>query len=177
MDSFEQLCQHRRSIRKYTNQSVEQEKIDYMLRCALMSPSAKRTCPWEFIVTRDEAKLRPLAGCRTYGSQMFNTATAAIIIALDPTLCDNTWMADGAIAAEHILLAAAEQGVGACWCHVYEREGAPELTRRLFGIPEDKIVLCAIALGYPDEERQNYDISKLKYDKIHNETYHSDNSR
>ena len=177
MESFEQLCQRRRSIRKYTDRPVEQEKIDYMLRCALMSPSAKRTCPWEFIVTHDETKLRPLAGCRTYGSQMFNTAKAAIIIALDPTLCDNTWMADGAIAAEHILLAAAEQGIGACWCHVYEREGAPELTRTLFGIPEDKIVLCAIALGYPDEERQNYDISKLKYDKIHNETYHSNNSR
>ena len=102
---------------------------------------------------------------------MFNTATAAIIIALDPNLCDNTWMADGAIAAEHILLAAAEQGVGACWCHVYEREGAPELTRQLFDIPEDKIVLCAIALGYPDEERQKYDLAKLKYEKIHNEKY------
>ena len=171
MDSFEQLCQHRRSIRKFTNQPVEQEKIDYLLRCALMSPSAKRTCPWEFIVTHDEAKLRPLAGCRTYGSQMFNTATAAIIIALDPTLCDNTWMADGAIAAEKILLPAAEQGLGASWSHVHEREGAPELTHRLFGIPEDKIVLCAIALGYPDEERSSYDLSRLKYEKIHNEQF------
>ena len=177
MGSFEQLCQRRRSIRKYTAQPVEQEKIDYMLRCALMSPSAKRTCPWEFIVVRDEAKLRPLAGCRTYGSQMFNTATAAIVIALDPTLCDNTWMADGAIAAEHILLAAAEQGVGACWCHVHEREGAPELVKRQCEIPEPFEVLCVIALGYPDEERQNYDLTKLKYDKIHNETYSSNHSR
>ena len=177
MDSFLELCRHRRSIRKYTNQPVEQEKIDYLLQCALMAPSSKRTNPWEFIVVRDEAKLRAMSGCRTYGSQMFNTATAAIIIALDPTLCDNTWMADGAIAAEHILLAAAEQGVGACWCHVYEREGAPELTRRLFDIPEDKVVLCAIALGYPDEEKQNYDLTKLKYDKIHNETYHCNNGR
>lgn len=177
MGTFLDLCQKRRSIRKYTAQPIEQEKIDYLLQCALMSPSAKRTCPWEFIVVRDVAKLRPLAGCRTYGSQMFNTATAAIIIALDPTLCDNTWIADGAIAAEHILLAAAEQGLGACWCHVHEREGAPELVRRLCHIPEDKMVLCAIALGYPDEERQNYDLTKLKYEKIHNETYSSDNGR
>ena len=64
---------------------------------------------------RNEAKLRALSGCKTYGAQMFDTATAGIIIVLDSTLCDNTWMADGAIAAEHILLAAAEQGLGACW--------------------------------------------------------------
>ena len=177
MDSFEQLCQRRRSIRKYTAQPVEQQKIDYMLRCALMSPSAKRTCPWEFIVVRDEAKLRALSGCKTYGAQMFGTATAGIIIVLDPTLCHNTWMADGAIAAEHILLAAAEQGIGACWCHVHEREDAPELVRGLFGIPADKEVLCAIALGYPDETRQNYDLDKLKYEKIHNETYSCNNGR
>ena len=166
-ENFEQLCAHRRSVRKYTTQPVEQEKIDYMLRCALMSPSAKRTCPWEFYVTHDEAKLRPLSNCRTYGSKMFDTAQAAIVIALDPTLCDNTWIADGAIAATNILLAAAEQGVGACWCHVYEREGAPELTHKLFGIPENLEVLCAIALGYPDEEKAPYDPSKLKLEKVH----------
>lgn len=171
MGSFIELCQKRRSIRKYTSRPIEQEKIDYMLRCALMAPSAKRTCPWEFIVVRDEAKLRPLTTCRTYGSQMFATATAAIVIALDPTLCDNTWMADGAIAAEHILLAAAEQGLGACWCHVHEREGAPELVHKLCGIPEDKKVLCVIALGYPDEQRNPYDLAKLRYDKVHNERF------
>ena len=171
MDSFEQLCQRRRSIRKYTSAPVEQEKIDYLLRCALMSPSAKRTCPWEFIVTRDEAKLRALSACKTYGSQMFDTAMAGIIIALDPTLCDNTWMADGAIAAEHILLAAAEQGLGACWCHIHEREESPAIVRELFGIPQKMEILCAIALGYPDEERKNYDPAKLKYEKVHNEQY------
>mgnify|MGYP003299411655 CR=1 FL=1 len=48
---------------------------------------------------------------------------------------------------------------------------------RLFDIPEDKVVLCAIALGYPDEERQNYDLTKLKYEKIHHETYHCNNGR
>ena len=176
MDSFEQLCQHRRSIRKYTNRPVEQEKIDYMLRCALMAPSSKRTNPWEFIVVRDEAKLRKMAGCRTYGSQMFETAMAAIVIALDTSLSD-AWMADGAIAAEHILLAAEEQGLGACWCHVYCREASEELIKSLCGIPDDRTVLCVISLGYKDEERKNYDLSKLKYEKIHNETYNCNNSR
>lgn len=170
MGSFIELCQKRRSIRKYTSRPVEQEKIDYILRCALMAPSSKRTNPWEFIVVRDEAKLRAFAGCRTYGSQMFDTATAGIVLALDTSLSD-AWMADGAIAAEHILLAAEEQGLGACWCHVYCREGSEELIRRLCAIPEDKTVLCVISLGYKDEERKDYDLAKLKYEKIHNEKY------
>ena len=170
MDSFLELCRHRRSIRKYTNQPVEQEKIDYLLRCALMAPSSKRTNPWEFIVVRDEKKLRAMAGCRTYGSQMFNTAMAAIVIALDTSLSD-AWMADGAIAAEHILLAAEEQGLGACWCHVYCREASEELIKGLCGIPEDKTVLCIISLGYKDEERKDYDLEKLMYTKIHNDKW------
>ena len=170
MDSFLELCRHRRSIRKYTNQPVEQEKIDYLLRCALMAPSSKRTNPWEFIVVRDEKKLRAMAGCRTYGSQMFNTAMAAIVIALDTSLSD-AWMADGAIAAEHILLAAEEQGLGACWCHVYCREASEELIKGLCGIPEDKTVLCIISLGYKDEERKDYDLEKLMYSKIHEDKW------
>ena len=170
MDSFEELCRSRRSIRQYKAQPVEQEKIDYMLRCALMSPSSKRTNPWEFIVVRDEAKLRAMAGCRTYGSGMFKTAMAAIVVALDTSLSD-AWMADGAIAAEHLLLAAEEQGLGACWCQVYQREGAEELVKSLCSIPADRTVLCVISIGYKDEERKPYDPAKLRYDKVHSEKY------
>ena len=170
MDSFEELCRSRRSVRQYKAQPVEQDKIDYMLRCALMSPSSKRTNPWEFVVVRDEAKLRAMEGCRTYGSGMFKTAMAAIVVALDTTLSD-TWMADGAIAAEHLLLAAEEQGLGACWCQVYQREGAEELIRSLCGVPEDRTILCVISLGYKDEERKPYDPAKLRYDKVHSEKY------
>ena len=141
-----------------------------MLRCALMSPSSKRTNPWEFVVVRDEAKLRAMEGCRTYGSGMFKTAMAAIVVALDTTLSD-TWMADGAIAAEHLLLAAEEQGLGACWCQVYQREGAEELIRSLCGVPEDRTILCVISIGYKDEERKPYDPAKLRYDKVHSEKY------
>lgn len=170
MDSFLELCQHRRSIRKYTNRPVEQEKIDYMLRCALMSPSAKRTCPWEFVVVKDTATLRAMAPCKEYGSGMLETAMAAIVVAVDSSLND-TWQADGAIAAEHLLLAAEEQGLGACWCHIYGREEAENLVRSLAGIPEHLSVLCVISLGYKDEERKNYDLDKLLYEKIHNEHF------
>lgn len=166
MQDFQTLCQHRRSYRQYTDEPVTKEQLDYILSCALMSPSGKRLNPWEFIVIQDSAVLRQLHGCRTYGSQMFETATAAIVIALDSSLTD-TWQADGAIAAQNIMLAATEQGLGCCWCHVYQREGAENLVRSLVDIPENLNILCVISLGHKNEERKDYDLNKLNQSKIH----------
>ena len=166
MTDFQTLCRQRRSIRKYTDQKVEKEKLDYIVRCALMSPSGKRINPWEFYVVTDREVLRQMVGCRTYGSGMFDTAQAAIVVALDASLTD-TWQSDGAIAAQNIWLAAADQGLGACWCQVYKREGAEDLVKKLAGIPENLTVLCVMSLGYKDEERKMYDLDKLPYQKVH----------
>lgn len=170
METFRDLCRHRRSIRHYTSQPVEQAKIDYMLQCALMAPSGKRLNPWEFVVIRNTETLRAMAPCKEYGSGMLETAMAAIVVAVDSRKAD-TWQADGAIAAEHLLLAAEEQGLGACWCHIYGRDDAENLVRRLTGIPNEMTVLCVITLGYKDEERKDYDLDKLPYGKVHNEQY------
>ena len=170
MESFEQLCQNRRSIRKYTSRPVEQEKIDYMLRCALMAPSGKRLNPWEFVVVRDEKTIRLMAPCKEYGAGMLETAMTAIIVAVD-THKSSTALFDGAIAAEHLLLAAEDQGLGACWCHIEGRDDAESLIKKLTGVPDELTVICVITVGYKDEERKSYDPAKLLYEKIHNEQY------
>lgn len=175
MQDFKSLCQARRSTRKYTDQPIEQDKIDYMLTCALMSPSGKRVNPWEFYVTTDTAKIRPLSVCRTYGSGMFQTAMAAIAVTVDTSLTD-VWQFDAAIAAQNLLLAAEDCGLGACWCQVYGRfspkedqeEPAEDLVKREFGIGENLTVVCVISLGYKNEERKPFDFEKLPYQKIHN---------
>lgn len=165
MQDFQTLCQYRRSVRKYTAQRVEQEKLDYIIRCALMSPAGKRMNPWHFVVITNEDILRQLAACRTYGSGMFNTAQAGIVVAADTSIID-TWQCDAAIAAQNIWLAAADQGLGACWCHVYQREGAEDLVRKLTHLPENFTVLCVMSLGYKDEERKPFDFEKLAYEKV-----------
>lgn len=170
METFQLLCQQRRSYRKYTNEPVAQEDIDYIMSCALMSPSGKRINPWQFVVITEEDKLRQLKACRTYGSGMFDTATACVVVALDTSLTD-TWMCDGAIAAQNILLAAADRGLGACWCHIYQREESEALVRKLTNLPENLTVLCLISMGHKDEERRQYELEKLPYEKVHKETY------
>ena len=171
--SFLELARVRRSYRKYTTQPIEQEKIEQILQAALMSPASKRCNPWEFVVITDHEVLSKLASCRTYGSQMLNEAAAGIIVCVDANLTD-TWQCDGAIAAEHMLLEAADLGLGACWVQVYGRfvdeantVSAEQEIRKLTGIPEDKNVLCVISLGYKNEERKPREIDKLQYEKVH----------
>ena len=167
MRDFQSLCQERRSYRKYTDQPVEQEKLDYIMRCALMSPAGKRMNPWRFVVITNQEILRQLAGCRTYGSGMFDTAMAGIVVAADTSVID-TWQCDAAIAAQNIWLAAADQGLGACWCGVYVQDNVVNNVKEILGLEDRYVPFSLIHVGYPDEEKKansGYDEKKVEFYK------------
>lgn len=69
----------RRSIRRYKDQAVEDEKIEKLLRAAMQAPSAVNQQPWEFIVVRDKSILNKLAGLSPY-SKMVADAPLAIVV-------------------------------------------------------------------------------------------------
>lgn len=171
MDSFYNLVKHRRSIRKYADRPVEREKLDQMLRTALMSPASKRANGWEFIVVDDRAQLARMAECREFGSKLIAGAPAAIVVAYDPQKSD-VWFEDASIAALLLQLAAEDLGLGSCWVQVYNRQHNETTTaeayiRALLDIPDTLHVLNIVTVGYKDEEHKPYDETKLAYDKIH----------
>ena len=140
MTSFYDLVKNRRSIRKYENRPVEQEKIDSILRSALMSPASKRTNGWEFIVVDNRELLQKMSTCRELGSKFVADAPMAIVVCASPEKSD-VWFEDASIAALIIQLAAADLELGSCWVQVYNRmhtetETAGEYIRQLLNIPE-----------------------------------------
>ncbi|MHA1953776.1 MAG: nitroreductase family protein, partial [Candidatus Heimdallarchaeaceae archaeon] len=54
MDDVLDLLKTRRSIRKYKNTPVEEEKIQKCLEAARWAPSASNKQPWEFLIVTDE---------------------------------------------------------------------------------------------------------------------------
>lgn len=44
----------RRSIRKYSNKPIEDEKINELLESARLAPSGNNTQPWHYIVVKSE---------------------------------------------------------------------------------------------------------------------------
>lgn len=160
----------RRSIRKFKNKKVEQEKIDQLIQAALFSPSGHAKCPWQFIAIENEKLLSQLSSSKMHGSAFLSGAALGIVVMPDQNLSD-IWVEDTSIASTFIILAAQELGIGSCWIQIRKRmhsedKTAEEFIREILNIPENVKVLSIIALGYPDEEKTPKSKDELLYKRI-----------
>jgi len=161
------LMKRRRSIRKFKNKKVEQEKIDKLIQAALLSPSAHAKCPWRFIVVEDKKTLSQLSLSKNLGCSFLSNAPLGMVIMADQNLSD-VWIEDASIASTFIMLTAHWLGLGSCWIQIRKRmhsesKTAEEYIREMLNIPENVGVLDVIALGYPDEEKMPKNENKLLY--------------
>ena len=170
-----ELLKQRRSIRKFEDQPVEKDKIDQILKAALLSPSSRGIRPWEFIAVTDKDLLRKLSKCKEHSSQFLENAPLGIVVIADPEKCD-VWVEDASIASTIMQLTAQSLGLGSCWIQVRKRMApddrkAEEYIKELLGIPEHYSVENIIAIGYPAEEKKPYSEDQLLYDKIYLNKY------
>lgn len=161
----------RRSIRKFENKEVEKEKLDIILKSALLSPSSRGIKPWEFVTVSDGGVLEKLSVSKQYGSKFLSGAPVGIVVIGDKNASD-VWIEDTSIASLIIQLAAQDLGLGSCWIQIRERlqsenQKSEDYIREVLNIPENYGVLSIIALGYPDEIKQPYDENQLGNDKLH----------
>lgn len=166
-----ELYKTRRSIRKFQDRAIEQEKIDAILKGALTAPSSKGLRPWELIAVTDKEILKKLGEARGASSRLIAGAALGIAVIADFEAND-VWTEDASIIAIMIQLAAHSLGLGSCWVQVRERftpdqETADSYVRAVLGIPEKYRVECMLALGYPAEEKTPHNEEKLPLEKIH----------
>jgi nitroreductase len=155
----------RRSIRKFTDQSVTEAQIDTLLRAAMAAPSARNDKPWHFVyVTRRENLDRLVVHQH---SKMMRQATLGICVCADTTISPDYWVQDCAAATQNILLAAAGMGLGGVWLGIHPKTDREQAVREALGLPEHVTPLNLIALGYPAEEKE----ARTQYnpDRVHAE--------
>jgi nitroreductase len=163
----------RRSIRRYHQQPVEEEKLVQLLQAGMAAPSASNTRPWEFVIITKDETIGRLREVLQYGKFY---APAAIIVCANPNLDSikkpssfDYWVQDCSAATQNILVAAAGLGLGTCWLGIYPREQRVQVVREIAGLPETVTPLNVIYVGYPAEEKE----SRSQYDpaRIHRERY------
>ncbi len=169
------MLQKRRSIRKYKDEEVNGEQIQALLQAALLSPSSRGQRPWQFILIDENNILAELADAKAGGSSFLAGAEYAVAIAADPEVSD-VWVEDCSIAATNIQMMAEDLGLGSCWVQIRRRqrqngEDSESYVKEILDLPQDLRVLAIIALGHPDEEKEDHELDELAYDKIHYNCY------
>jgi nitroreductase len=146
-----EIITNRRSIRSYKSDKIEDDKMDYILEAFRKAPSAKNLQPWKLVIVKSKQKRGDLAiACN---NQSFISEAPVIIAAcakeeeaygvMGGYL--NSYPIDIAIAMEHLILAATEQGLGTCWIGAFKEN----LVKGILGVPENIRVVALTPVGYP----------------------------
>lgn len=158
--SFLELVNRRRSVRRYEpNRRIPRETLDRCLEAARLAPSACNSQPWSFVVVDDPEKMRALAeaacGHAPYAMNQFARDASALVAVVTEKMKlaarlgaqfrgVQYSLVDLGIACEHLVLQAAEDGLGSCWIGWFNER---EVKNRL-GLPRGKKVDLLICLGY-----------------------------
>jgi len=149
MNTFLDLAKARYSVRNFLDVPVEEEKLQYILECGRVAPSAANYQPWHIIVIRDIVKREKLYV--TYNRAWFLKAPVVLVFCADHHV---SWKRedgkdhadiDVSIICDHMTLAAAEQGLGTCWICNFDAA----LCRQLLTLPEHIEPIAYLPVGYP----------------------------
>ncbi|MFP4056196.1 MAG: nitroreductase family protein [Candidatus Brocadiia bacterium] len=155
MSDVLEFIQKRRSIRAYKKDApVSEAQVETLLRAAMAAPSAGGEQAWAFVVIRERKTLDQVTEIHPYAS-MLEAAPLAILVCgdLEREKHKHMWVQDCAAATQNLLLAAANIGLGTCWCGVHPQPEREEGLRRLCDLPKHIVPFAIVAVGVPDEQK------------------------
>ncbi len=147
------VIKERRSVRRYKGDPIPEDMLLRVLEAARYSPSGKNLQPWKFILVKDKGLKRKLAKA-SVGQSFIAEAPLVVVACGFPDNCYSrmgnymkSWPVDVAIAIEHLILQAHEEGLGTCWIGAFEEREV----KAILNIPDSVKVLALTPIGYPDE--------------------------
>ena len=109
--------------------------------------SSKNQQRWDFVVVQERPTLERLATVGPFAGHVAGAAAAVGLVTPDPTVpgasLSLTW--DPGLAAENMMLAAWELGIGSCPATVYDQA----IARDVLGHPSDRHCAYVLSFGYP----------------------------
>ena len=158
--TFLDLVRQRRSVRCYEpGRPIPRETLDRCLEAARLAPSACNSQPWSFVVVDEPAQVRALAeaacGHPPYGMNRFAMNASALIAVVTEKMKlaarlgaqfrgVQYSLVDIGIACDHLILQAAEEGIGSCWLGWFNER----VVKDRLDIPRARKVELLICLGF-----------------------------
>ena len=159
---FATLSAARYSLRKFSDQSVEAEKLALILESGRNAPTAHNNQPQRVFVLQSPEALEKADAC----TSMHFHAPVTLVVAYDPAVAwvrehdgKNHGEIDAAIAVTQMMLQAADLGLGTTYVGMFEPEKLLEAFPEMAGL----MPIAMLPLGYPAENARP---SRLHGDRI-----------
>jgi len=165
----------RRTIRKFQQKPIKLSILKRIVNAGRLAPSAGNLQPLEYVIAVDDAlrerifpNVRWAAYIAPEGNPKNNERPVAyIIILVNKEISFGSFFKyDVGASAENITLAALEEGIGCCWIGSFNRKKIENILK----IPEEYRADLVLALGYPLESPECYEIEKGKSIKYYKDT-------
>lgn len=150
---FLELIAKRYSVRAYKPDPVEDDKLQQVLEAARLAPTAANRQPFQLIVIHTAGREAELN--RVYGKDWFVQAPLVLCACGVPA---QGWVrrddgrnytdVDVTIVMDHLILAAADLGLGTCWIAAFD----PVAAREVLGLPDGVEPIAFTPLGYPADQ-------------------------
>jgi nitroreductase len=132
-----------RVVREFTDRPMDAEHVDRILNAGRRAGSSKNEQAWAFMVIHDREHLTQLAKVGRYAGHLAGATVAIALVTPDPANASVMW--DLGRAAQNMVLAAWELGIGSVPATVYDHA----LAHRLLGLPPDRRCDFLLSFGYP----------------------------
>ena len=145
---FYDVIRLRRSIRSYRPVPVPEDALERIAEAVNMAPTACNRQPFRIIVVKDPEKRAAI--CRVYKAAWLSEAPAIAVIVGNASAAwkrlegDSIVDVDCAIAMEHLVLAATEEGLGTCWICAFDRAAADAA----LNLPKEEHSVAMTPVGY-----------------------------
>ena len=158
----------RRSIRKYTDSVIPQEKVEELVKYGMYAPSARNCQPWHFVVINDKELFLKIEEFHPY-SKMLKHAQWGIVVCGDEQLAHTPEYCpvDCSAATQNILLAAHGMGYGAVWLGIYPRPERMSAMKLLLNLPQHINAFSLISVGCPEQQHIPQQTERFKPERIH----------
>lgn len=174
----------RASVRSYTDQPIDPEQMQTMLRAAMAAPSGMDIRPWSFVVLSDKSQYKDIFTEANFNlDRIFMQSANLVVLCADTTVTrpprenpdapavtrpSGTWRDDMGAATENFLLAAQALGLGAVWTAAYPYHDRMDPIKQALNLPGTVVPYCVIAVGHPDgpvEPKDKWDSTRIHYNR------------
>lgn len=151
---FSDLIRQRYSVRAYRPDPVPDDLLVQVLEAGRLAPTAANKQPFRIIVIHTKGREAELG--RIYHREWFAQAPLILCVC---TVRAEAWQramydgkshadVDATIVMDHMVLAAADLGLGTCWIAAFD----PAAAREILGLPEGVEPVLFTPLGYPADQ-------------------------